>query len=187
MDNEDIWREWAMRLLEEGGEEAPSKGRGSWRTSRAAAMLTMMTFVGGGRGRMGTTTTTTTTGRRKAWGKAALARGDRARDTFFYARAEAAAVAAAAAALDVKDRVVDVNVKGKGKALFFSLQGIAHELPAMLAVASEKGKRGLAYVINWTETFYSFGWVGARANTASAARESRSDEMCYIDGNGAHP
>lgn len=29
MDSEDIWREWAMRLPEEGGEEAPSKGRGS--------------------------------------------------------------------------------------------------------------------------------------------------------------
>jgi hypothetical protein len=38
IDNDDIWREWsewAMRVLEEGGRDAPSEGRG---TSREAML-----------------------------------------------------------------------------------------------------------------------------------------------------
>ena len=37
IDSDDIWCEWAMRLLDEGG-EATSEGRGTWRTSWEAML-----------------------------------------------------------------------------------------------------------------------------------------------------
>lgn len=152
-------------------------------------MLTMMTFVGGsGKGRKGTTTTTT--GRRKAWGKSCTcARGPRAGHVFLRA-----CRGSGGGGVRRKRQDGGRQCQGEGgRPCSFRSGRLPLSCQPCSQVASEKGKRGLAYVINWSETTIYFirascvSEFEACNETASATRERSSDEMCCIDGNGAHP